>query len=75
MPPRIVETTSPPGNQGAHHFEMAAMRSHRSIVMAREPTAGPTLIGDIIGANIHHHVPADHGGNDQMMPCAPVTQG
>ncbi|MPN36683.1 hypothetical protein SDC9_184193 [bioreactor metagenome] len=44
MPPRIVATTSPPAIRAPAISKMAAMTMAPVMVMACEPTAGPTLL-------------------------------
>ena len=44
MPPRIVDVTSPPAMSAPATSNTAAMTTAPPIVMAREPTAGPTLL-------------------------------
>jgi hypothetical protein len=44
MPPRMVETTSPPAIKAPATSKMAARTIAPVMVMERDPTAGPTLL-------------------------------
>ena len=44
IPFEIVETTSPPANKAPALSKTAAISSAANILMAFEPTAGPTLL-------------------------------
>ena len=44
MPPRMVETTSPPAIRAPATSKMAARMMAPVMVIEREPTAGPTLL-------------------------------
>ena len=44
MPPRMVDTTSPPAISAPAASKMAAMTRAPPRLRAREPTAGPTLL-------------------------------
>ena len=54
----MVLTTSPPAMSAPAASKIAAMASAAERVSAFEPTAGPHIICDVVGANVHRHIGA-----------------
>ena len=65
MPFWIVATTSPPAISAPATSNTIASSSAPTIEIARDPTAGPDVVGDVVGADVHRHVAADDGRGNQ----------
>ena len=64
IPFEIVFTTSPPASSAPALSNKAAITSAPTSDNARDPTAGPTLLANVVGADIERHITAKHRSND-----------